>query len=168
MEPTSPEPKNEGVSHAMHEQHHCCCRSCRRGGWFVRLLRVIVWLIVLGLVLSIAASFFIFGIFSHHMGSYSVRGIPVKNGFMMQWHSTSEDDVQLFGIITKISGAAITIIDNGNVLRTVLSSANTGIYDVDAELSIKDLKVGDRIIATGTLLDRTLTATTIEISSHAK
>ena len=81
---------------------------------------------------------------------------------MGRW-SIQSDSVRVFGVIQSISGATITILDNGATERDVVSAARTVIIDADSELSLGDLNIGDRIGVTGTLNDEVLTAQVIEV-----
>ena len=55
------------------------------------------------------------------------------------------------------------MLDNGNTERAIVSTASTIIVDGDTELSVGDLKVGERIGVTGRSDDNILTAKLIEV-----
>lgn len=145
-----------GMQNGMkHESHAGMWHCCHGGGMVSCFARFFLTLFILMVVVSFAASFF--GVRGWHMGGYGVPG-----GMMGRW-SVDKNSTRVFGIIQKIDGATITILDNGNTERAVVSTASTIITDGDVELSIGDLKVGERIGVTGISDDEVLTATLIEV-----
>lgn len=132
---------------------HCC--HGHHGGVLSVFARGFLMVLVLVMAISFIASFF--GMRGWHMGGYGIPG-----GMMGRW-SVDRDNARVFGVIKKIDGATITILDNGNTERSVVSTASTIITDGDTELSVGDLKVGERIGVTGTSDNKVLTAKLIEV-----
>ena len=91
----------------------------------------------------------------------SDSGVLVPGGMMGR--GALIKNVRIFGVIKKIDGAVITVLDNGNTERAIVSTASTIIVDGDTELSVGDLKVGERIGVTGRSDDNILTAKLIEV-----
>ncbi len=58
---------------------------------------------------------------------------------------------RIFGAITKIEGNKITVMDNANQERILITQATTTIMSVSQEVGLKDLKVGQNINFTGQL-----------------
>jgi hypothetical protein len=142
-----------------------------RGGPLRALVRGLFGLLILFLVLSFVLSFF--GMrgwgMPWHMDGYgvtqSVTTTGMPGGMMGRW-GFDKDDSRVFGVIKKIDGATITILDNANAERTVVSTGTTVIVDSTSELSLSDLIVGDRIGVTGTSDDKTITAKLIEVITN--
>lgn len=138
-----------------------CCHGHYRDGIFSFFVYGFLKLLILLIVISFIASFF--GMrgwgMPWHTGGYGMPG-----GMMDRW-SVDKDSSRVFGVIQKIDGATITILDNGNAERAIVSTASTIITDGDTELSIGDLKVGERIGVTGKSDDKALTAKLIEVIS---
>mgnify|MGYP001585682432 FL=1 len=156
------------------EMHHGgamghCCHGHYRGGMLSFFARGFLAFLILMVVISFIASFFgMRGLgMPWHMGGYgftrsSDSGVLVPGGMMGRW-SVDKDSVRIFGVIKKIDGAVITVLDNGNTERAIVSTASTIIVDGDTELSVGDLKVGERIGVTGRSDDNILTAKLIEV-----
>ncbi len=147
-----------------------CCGGHHRGGMVSAFARGFLMFLILVIVISFVASFFGmrgWGTPWQMMGGYGYTrstdsDIFVPGGMMGRW-SADKDSIRLFGVIKKINGATITMLDNGNAERTVVSTASTIIVDGDVELSIGDLEVGERIGVTGVSDDKVLTAKLIEV-----
>jgi len=147
-----------------------CCHGHHRGGMLSAFARGFLALLILLIVISFVASFFGmrgWGTPWQMMGGYGFTrstdsSVLAPGGMMGRW-SADNDSGRVFGIIKKIDGATITILDNGNTERAVVSTASTVIYDAVGEMSIGDLKIGERIGVTGRLDDTTLTAKLIEV-----
>lgn len=132
---------------------HCC--GHHRGG---RIVRVLVFIVFFALVFALVSGFF-GGRMGWHMGGFD-------RGYNMMGYRTGyvDDGTSVFGEITKIEGAQITITDNGGASQVVVSSANTQITDGTNELILSDLVAGDRISVVGVKEDGKLSARYIEVT----
>lgn len=126
------------------------------GFWFLRLivsLVIVVLVFMIGISLGARFGFYRgYGGFGRHLmnpygngyGGWNYNpGTGMMNGYGNQ---------NLMGTITAISGNKISITDNANTAKVILSQANTVISNsLGGQLALKDLKVGQNISALGTL-----------------
>jgi hypothetical protein len=63
-----------------------------------------------------------------------------------RWGEEGKDMVKLFGVITKIEGNKITVLDNGAKEQAFLSQPETTIMTATGEVGLSTLKAGQNVI----------------------
>jgi hypothetical protein len=150
--------------HHGHEEGACCggiCKCCKHP--VVRIIiKIVLILVILGLI---CMAFFK----CHHnrfdrdmkfggYGMMTTQAIPAGTavpafgmmGFEKggSWGEEKEGKgmTRLFGVITKIDGNKITILDNGAKEQTFLSQPATTIMTATGEVGLSALKAGQNVI----------------------
>lgn len=147
------------------EAKKCCWNLCKDGSqckmhgkW---IIKIIVVLVILGIVFSLGMLAGAAKVIRHSgtfdgksfsgpfgmMGEYGMRG--TWGGAMCGDERQKGNSQTIFGIITKIEGNEITIMDNGNKEVKIISSSNTTIASSEYELGLNMLEVGDPIRVLG-------------------
>lgn len=152
---------------------HDCHKRGYKGFWMI-----VVLLLVIGSIFC-----FSFGFGSRHfskrfgVGYYPMMGIGrdgmmnwganrdyPAGGMMRSWQvSNQENAVQIFGVISKIEGAKITVVDSGNQEKIINSVSSTRIISSTSQVSLSVLKVGQNISVLGEMKDNQFQANLIRI-----
>lgn len=162
----------------LHEEgtKKCCCGGPHSVWYWIIKIMIVLAILFLVAIISLAAGVKMnkfgdklgkdgrFGMikYSQELGTGKVMMLG-KN-----FYKTCESDglalTRLFGVVSKVEGNKIFIVDNSVTLKTVLSSAETTITTTSGEVGIGFLKQGQNIVIFGSLnKDKMLEAKTIAI-----
>jgi Cu/Ag efflux protein CusF len=156
--------------------------GCGKYGWhkhkkFVILrIAILLLLILVVFFLGIALGSFksanrfqSFGYLMTNKGhNYNMMG-PGRNnefgrkGMMPSLNINGQNSSQISGVISNIDGTKITIKDNGNQDKVILSTSNTRIISATGETNLSFLKTGQNISAVGTRQNNQLEASIIRV-----
>lgn len=155
-----------GNKHSWHSRKH-------KGFWLVVLIFLIIGSIFCfsfgfgsrHISKSFKASYYpMMGIGRGGMMSWNINGNFPAEGMMRGWQEFNQKNaVQIFGVISKIEGAKITVVDNGNEEKIINSVSDTRIISITGQASLSVLKAGQNISALGEMRDNQLQASFIRI-----
>ena len=149
-----------------HEEGACCGGICKCCKCFkhpiVRIIFKIVFILIIVALICLAFSRgFHHGRFGNEMkfggcgmmNSQTVPAVTCAGAGMMGfekgvWGEEKEgkDMAKLFGVITKVEGNKITVLDNGAKEQTFLSQPETTIMTSAGEVGLSALKAGQNVI----------------------
>jgi len=144
-----------------HEESGCCgggAGKCCKGRVAHLIFKIVFILVIVGLICMAFRC--------HHnrfdrdmkfggFGMMTTQAIPADvtvpafgmMGFEKgKWGEEGKDMVKLFGVITKIEGNKITVLDNGAQEQTLLSQPETTIMTATGEVGLSALKAGQNVI----------------------
>jgi len=145
------------------QNKYCECGNCvgyRRGGCWRWVFRVIFWILILTFVFSA-------GMLAGAVKVLRYENSPTGGPFGMMnlggmldygWNQlrsvSSDGGIGVFGTVTKVSGNEITLTDNGNKEKSVLSTSATTIISAGEVSTLGEIKEGQTIYTYGSLNDK--------------